>query len=206
MSIVARIGLLLVLLGTVLALQPGSPAAAANVTVTAGPSGSPYGPFWFCSSSYSGSVCTTTITLGDTVTWQNTTSVSHTSTECDSVCGTTPMGPLWDSGVISPGGSYSRTFNQVGTFNYQCNIHPTQMKGQIVVSPSGTPTPGGHNGDVNKDGTTNAIDAALVLQYSAGFLSSINADADVNQDGRINSIDAALILQFVAGLIPSLPV
>lgn len=60
---------------------------------------------------------------------------------------------------------------------------------------------GGLVGDVNKDGTTNAIDGALVLQYSAGLLSSINPNADANGDGAVNSIDAAIILQMNAGLI-----
>ena len=64
-----------------------------------------------------------------------------------------------------------------------------------------TSTPVGQQGDANKDGTVNAIDAALVLQYSAGLFPSINPNADWNRDGRTNAIDAALILQRVAGLI-----
>ena len=52
----------------------------------------------------------------------------------------------------------------------------------------------------------NAIDAALVLQFSAGLLASLGCqqNADVNGDGTINAIDATFILQFAAGLIPSL--
>ena len=70
--------------------------------------------------------------------------------------------------------------------------------------PTDTPTPGG-NGDANKNGVVNAIDAALVLQGVAG-LTDPWPNTDVNGDGATNSIDAALILQFVAGLVPSLPV
>ena len=64
------------------------------------------------------------------------------------------------------------------------------------------------DGDASADGTTNSIDATLILQFSAGLLSSLNnpEGADANLDGFINSIDATLILQFAAGLIPSLPV
>lgn len=74
----------------------------------------------------------------------------------------------------------------------------------LELTESDTPTAA--NGDVNKDGTVNAIDAALTLQFAAGLLPTINPNADVNEDGMSNAIDAALILQFVAGLIPDLPV
>ena len=70
-----------------------------------------------------------------------------------------------------------------------------------------TPTPTGPLGDVSCDGTVNSIDAALLLQFGAGLVSSLacQANADVNGDGMITSIDATLVLQFSAGLIPTLP-
>jgi hypothetical protein len=61
---------------------------------------------------------------------------------------------------------------------------------------------------VNCDGSANSLDAALVLQFSAGLVSALSCEAagDTNGDGSVNSIDAALILQFDAGLISDLPV
>ena len=61
-------------------------------------------------------------------------------------------------------------------------------------------------GDASCDGRVNSIDAAVVLQYSAGILQSLGcpANADVNGDGRTNSLDSALILQYAAGLITHL--
>jgi hypothetical protein len=52
----------------------------------------------------------------------------------------------------------------------------------------------------------NSIDAALVLQYSAGLVVSLRCQdqADANGDRSVNAIDAALILQYVAGLISGL--
>ena len=39
---------------------------------------------------------------------------------------------LWDSGPIPPGGSYSVTFTQPGTYTYHCNNHKG-MTGTIMV-------------------------------------------------------------------------
>jgi plastocyanin len=68
-----------------------------------------------------------------------------------------------------------------------------------------TPTPAGLLGDANKDGRVNPIDAQLILQYSAGIISTINLSADANHNGQINALDALLILQYVAGIISHLP-
>jgi hypothetical protein len=78
-----------------------------------------------------------------------------------------------------------------------------------VVTPTATPTcacPGG-DGDVNKNGLTNAIDVTLMLQHVAGlFVLQFSENADVDQDGDVDAIDAALTLQAIAGLIPGLPI
>jgi hypothetical protein len=118
------------------ALLGGSDAVrAADQSVTVG-------EFWFCSSASQGGTCVTTVTEGDTVTWDfSGASATHTTT-----------GDIWDSGNVNPGGSFSFTFDDAGTYAYQCNIHPTQMMGSIVVeaaaepptatSPSADETPG----------------------------------------------------------------
>lgn len=64
------------------------------------------------------------ITVGTTVIWKNLTTVSHTSTSNTGV---------WDSGIISPGGSFKFKFTTKGTFPYHCNIHPFMMA-TIIVS------------------------------------------------------------------------
>ena len=154
---VAGLAVALIVGASVLAILP-TPARAATATVPMG--GSIYGPFWFCDSAHSGVVCTTTVSLGDTVTWQNTSLVYHTVTECDGVCTTIPGSPIWDSGLVAPSGTFSYQFNSLGTFNYQCNVHPFEMKGQIVVvaagptatfTPSPTPTPPPAVGGVSLD-------------------------------------------------------
>ena len=74
---------------------------------------------------------TTTVRVGDVVTWTNRDAFSHTST---SDTGT------WDTGVIRAGAASSFTFTVAGTFAYHCAIH-TFMHGTIVVQAVTTPQP-----------------------------------------------------------------
>ncbi len=62
-------------------------------------------------------------------------------------------------------------------------------------------------GDVNCDGTIDAIDAALILQFDARLISQLRCqqNADVNHDHNINSVDALLVLDFIAGYLVQLP-
>lgn len=62
------------------------------------------------------------------------------------------------------------------------------------------------SGDANCDGKVNAIDAALILQFDVGLLSSLRCqdNAETNRDGRINAIDALRVLQVVAGFMDTL--
>jgi hypothetical protein len=58
-------------------------------------------------------------------------------------------------------------------------------------------------GDAGCDGDVNAIDAAFILQFVAGFIPGILCEnpADVNADGVVDALDASLILQYTADLI-----
>ena len=72
-------------------------------------------------------------------------------------------------------------------------------------TPTPTPTPLFAAGDAGCDGNTNAIDALLVLQYSAGYPPSwCTIFGDANRDGAVDPIDATVILQYDAGLIAGL--
>ena len=57
----------------------------------------------------------------------------HTSSNCGASCDS-PDGSLWDSGTINDRSTVQFTFSEAGTFLYRCNIHPAQMRGQIVVT------------------------------------------------------------------------
>src|SRR3989344_3162014 len=65
----------------------------------------------------------------------------------------------------------------------------------------------GKTGDVNCDGRTNSIDAALELQRVAGLTGQLpcESEGDVNNDHLLNAVDAALMLQQDAGIIRQKP-
>ncbi len=76
-----------------------------------------------------------------------------------------------------------------------------------TATPTSTPVPAGVLGDADGDGSVTAIDAALLLQFTAGLLAELPdpVRADMNGDGLLNAIDAALILQTTAGLFAATP-
>ena len=74
------------------------------------------------------------VDVGDTVTWYNADTAAHTVTS-----GSPSGGPdgVFDSSLFMSGNSFSHTFNNAGTFDYFCVVHPW-MTGQVVVSSAST--------------------------------------------------------------------
>ena len=63
------------------------------------------------------------ITAGTTVEWTNNDPLAHTVTAADG---------SFDSGLIQPGGKWSYTFANPGTYDFACTPHPF-MKGVVIV-------------------------------------------------------------------------
>lgn len=64
-----------------------------------------------------------TVDKGTTVKWTNDDSLTHTVVANDN---------SFSSGNMGKGQTFEFTFNQVGSFEYKCSIHPS-MKGKITV-------------------------------------------------------------------------
>jgi amicyanin len=66
---------------------------------------------------------TVTVKKGGVVTWTNNGAMPHTVTANDGSFG---------SPQLSNGNTWSRTFDEAGTFGYYCSLHPG-MRGTVVV-------------------------------------------------------------------------
>ena len=61
------------------------------------------------------------VNVGDTVTFTNNDTTTHTVTSS-----------TFDSGELAEGQSFKRTFDTAGTYDYHCSLHPF-MTGQVIV-------------------------------------------------------------------------
>jgi plastocyanin len=110
--------------GSLVVAASSGPARAQDQTVAVG-------DIWFCNAQFENGICDTTVTAGDTVTWDfSAGTLAHTTT-----------GPFWDSGFITDGSTFSVTFDSAGTFAYTCTVHPSQMNGRIIVQEAQQPEP-----------------------------------------------------------------
>ena len=147
-------------------------AAAGLLLITAGSAGAqaavnvPVGDLWFCDSASQNGVCTTEINAGDTVIWNfSGASLPHTTTNCGDSCDSAD-GSLWDSGTISDGSAFQFTFDEAGTYLYRCNIHPAQMRGQIIVNEATDQEP--VDITLPSDDTDGVAEPEVVVAPSAG--------------------------------------
>jgi len=111
------------------------PQAFADATVTNAEGSSTPG----CEETADGCFIPSTVTIGvgETVTWENNDTAAHTSTSQDADGG--PSG-VFDSSLIMAGSSFSHTFEEAGTYDYFCMVHPW-MKGTVIVGGSSTSEP-----------------------------------------------------------------
>ena len=127
MAVVPRANFVISLVGamSLLALSGGIATAADHAVAISGFAFSPK---------------TITVTVGDTVTWTNSDSTSHTATADDG---------SFDTGTLGNGATGSATFSTAGTFAYHCAIH-SSMTGAITVEAAA----GGSGGSGGTGATT----------------------------------------------------
>jgi hypothetical protein len=157
---------------------------------------------------------TITGTITNTPTITSTATITPTATATPTFTATVPHTPTATSGPPANTSTPTATVTATGTPPNTA----TATRTATVAAPTATatrtrtPTPtlpaGKLIGDVNDDGTVNAIDSLLILQYDAHLTATLPnlGSGDVNENGVVNAIDSALVLQFGAGLITHLPI
>lgn len=150
---------------------------------------------------------TVEITVGETVEWRNFSNVPHTVTADPAAAGnpsfvTLPAGAQpFDSGLIGAGGTFSRTFDVAGRYDYFCIPHQSLgMRGTVIVGAAG----GGLSGGGLSDPIPTAIDAAATQIRLAPVLEGLVAPNwgtaapgltghlfVVDQVGRIHALELA---------------
>ena len=112
------------------------------------------------------------ITTGTMVVWTYVSSGKdyHTVTS-DPGTNTTQSGtPLLNSGTMSPGQTFSYTFDRPGHYPYQCSFHPTIMNAWVNVTGSPvTPSPSQTPPDYSIVGIAGGIVGVVVLATVALF-------------------------------------
>jgi len=86
---------------------------------------------------------TITVGVGDTVTWTTTQSIGQQHSVTSGKPGAPDQGKVFDSGLglQENGQTFPFTFTTPGTYDYFCQVHPTQMTGQVIVTAAGGSAP-----------------------------------------------------------------
>lgn len=135
--------------------------------------------------------------------------IAHTVADGSITCTShaTPTPPSADtptatrpSTPTTPSNTFTPTASSPSTSTPPYTVTPTPTNTPVPTTPALRKA----CGDVNDNGSVDAVDAQLVLQYSAGLLQTLAnlPSGDVNSSGDVTPVDAALILQVEAGLIP----
>jgi plastocyanin len=106
------------------------------------------------------------VRVGDTITWSNQDIAAHTATASDG---------SFDTGTINQGKSGSHTFTKAGTFAYICSIHPS-MKGTVVVSAAASGSGGGGSGSGGSGSSGSNTTTPAAPTASAGGLPQTGLD------------------------------
>jgi len=130
------------------------------------------------------------VSPGDTVTWTNTDTASHTVTsgKIDNSTGNI-VAAVFDSSLLTPGKTFSHQFTaaDVGTINYFCQVHPW-MTGVVTVAAGGAKSGGMNTGGamtmvqgMSTDGSTQVtIDTTPAAPVSGQPLSIALTFKDAN--------------------------
>jgi len=117
-----------------------------------------------------------TVGVGETVTWSNVDTAAHTVTSGSAADG--PDG-VFDSSLFMAGTTFDVTFDEAGTFDYFCMVHPW-MAGQVIVGGEGMM----EGEEVTVTITDSASDDGVQVDLEFNQM-HVNYDITATQDGNV---------------------
>jgi plastocyanin len=119
---------------------------------------------------------TLSIPIGATVKWTNEDFTLHTVTSGSASGG--EVGTIFDSSYMAGGKTFQWTFNNAGTFEYYCTLHPF-MNAKLIVVNSPTP-PVTSNMQVNQINMTNPNNSNELKSQQTNVLLNATANATLS--------------------------
>ena len=164
----------LLVIFSIIAVAPSAFADHTTATVTNAPGSSIPG----CEQTAAGCFIPSTVTIdvGGEVIWENADTMSHTITS-----GTAAGGPdgHFDSSLVMAGSTFSHTFDEAGTFDYFCMVHPW-MVGSVVVSGEEEHMEEKHMEGMEQSGMSGMTDLSdqLTAAVTSGVIHHIGGNTD----------------------------
>ncbi len=126
-----------------------------------------------------------TVDVGGEVTWSNDDTAAHTVTSGLPTSPSEEVGAMFDSSLLMAGSEFKWTFDEVGTVDYFCIVHPW-MQGVVIVGEAMAEEDGGMMVEI----TTGSAGAGEIVTVSVEFtdmdgnaVEHVNYDVMATQDG-----------------------
>ena len=134
-----------------------------------------------------------TIPMGGTITWDNNDTAAHTATGGSATEG--PSG-VFDSSLIMAGSSFSHTFEDAGSYDYFCMVHPW-MSGLVIVEDTAAAEAAAAEAAAAEAAAAEAAAAAMTVRDPAVDL--VDTLSHSTSSGSVSSImtnsdDATLVV------------
>jgi len=178
-------------IASMVAIAPEAFAAHHEATVTNAPGSSTPG----CEETADGCFIPSpvTINVGGIVTWENNDTAAHTATGGSATEG--PSG-VFDSSLIMAGSSFSHTFEDAGTFDYFCMVHPWMVGAVIVEDPAAAEAAAAEAAAAEAAAAEAAAAAVVARDPAVDLVDTLNYSISSGSVSSImtNSDDATLVV------------
>ncbi|MGI9565458.1 MAG: PEFG-CTERM sorting domain-containing protein [Nitrosopumilus sp.] len=123
--------------------------------------------------------------VGETVTWSNDDTAAHTVTSGSAADG---VDGIFDSSLFAAGTTFSHTFEEEGTFDYFCMVHPW-MVGAVTVGATAGTDAGTDNGEGVAVGSGSTDDTTTATSDSDSEELMVEIATGDAAEGEMMSID-----------------